>query len=1027
MALNYDKERHLKDGQRSPIVGNPIVLSVLWLGWALLMSYFACWVASVVHSTVTWFRSPASYAILGSNIPPGTFDILKAGWSLTNLGNYQVIMVIPLTYWVTELAMASVMLPLAFKLYHRWKPNNHNQYGNDRLTTEPEIQRQYPQIPDRGFSFPGYGGIPVAHATAKDHVLITHHPLLWSRYCLCPWLLQIMSKVPHMAQHLPFYEASTGFYAIDNKQAVNSLIVGITRSGKGETIIMPLVDILSRAQKKSSMVINDPKGELYQMSYDTLRKRGYDVEVLNIQKTDFSMSYNPLQKVIDYAKDGYYDEVQQEVNTLSTSIYADPNAKDKFWQNSSINLLNALVLAIVDYAKRNNKWEEVTMDNVLHMMTELGAKQVSLNKDGDIIPSEQDMEHNPDIMVPKDTEVKTMKNKLIVYFEHLQKLNEVDHSQFRQMALDAFAQSKFAGDETSGNIYSSAMEGIKIYQQTDIAKLTSMNSVNFEKLGFPRTMKLKLPQKFCFKTAVVSFLDESGKILEKRTQLIDKVGMLKYAIETKLPDHFNVQISFDYRKNDPEIRNYTGLIHGSKVYERVFGHYKYDEYTKKPILKRISLQDDAKDKYAIKFSHESINYSEAPVALFFVTPPNNPSYNQLPAFAVDQIFNSLYAMALDNGRKCFRRVHFILDEFGGMPAINDMSVKAQICLGQNICFTLVVQNLEQLSLKYSREQAATIQSNCSNLLYILTKSKETAQTISSMIGKRTVAVHTDSGKVGNVHSTSYNTSYISQDILSMNDLLKLMGGEMVVLRSVYRQDQKGHAVSAMPIFDHGRTKMPYRYTFLRKEFNDQTTLSDIGIKAPHRDLDLKDNRVNYDLAYNQLIDLIYQQNDEEDYAEDEQDIGNRAKVLMQADPIAQSNKPDDGEDLVQNNQDSLNNVEQYPNENSAEKIENVFINKPEDLPSDYVVSFEALHDTEFISQLNKTLFMDLATVFPVQIRKSLFSQTHDIFYKTKYNSWSNLCDLYGGDANDSRFLKLKHDIKNLTKQWKENKGHVDGN
>ncbi len=133
---------------------------------------------------------------------------------------------------------------------------------------------------------------------------------------------------------------------------------------------MPLIDILSRAQKKSSMLVNDSKGELYQMSYETLRKRGYEVEVLNIQNPDFSMSYNPLQQIIDYAKDGYYDETQQAVNSLSSSIYVDPNAKDKdkFWQNSSINLLNSLILAaVIDHAKRNNNWAEVTMDNVLHI------------------------------------------------------------------------------------------------------------------------------------------------------------------------------------------------------------------------------------------------------------------------------------------------------------------------------------------------------------------------------------------------------------------------------------------------------------------------------------------------------------------------------------------------------------------------------------------------------------------------------------------------------------------------------------
>ncbi|MEM5031384.1 type IV secretory system conjugative DNA transfer family protein [Limosilactobacillus fermentum] len=137
------------------------------------------------------------------------------------------------------------------------------------------------------------------------------------------------------------------------------------------------------------MVVNDPKGENYQMSYKTLRKRGYNVQVLNIQNTDFSMSYNPLNNIIKFAQDGYFDEVQDAVNTLSSSIYVDPNEKDKFWQNSSINLLNALILAIIDYARRNNEWEKVTMDNALHMMTDLGSSQVAVDANGDPITDEE--------------------------------------------------------------------------------------------------------------------------------------------------------------------------------------------------------------------------------------------------------------------------------------------------------------------------------------------------------------------------------------------------------------------------------------------------------------------------------------------------------------------------------------------------------------------------------------------------------------------------------------------------------------
>ena len=60
------------------------------------------------------------------------------------------------------------------------------------------------------------------------------------------------------------------------------------------------------------------------------------------------------------------------------------------------------------------------------------------------------------------------------------------------MALEAFQQSNFAGDETAGNIYASMMEGIKIYQQRDIARLTSMNSLD-SWYGLSAAIKNRVP------------------------------------------------------------------------------------------------------------------------------------------------------------------------------------------------------------------------------------------------------------------------------------------------------------------------------------------------------------------------------------------------------------------------------------------------------------------------------------------------------------------------------------------------------
>src|SRR5699024_7490817 len=97
---------------------------------------------------------------------------------------------------------------------------------------------------------------------------------------------------------------------------VHSMVFGIRRSGKGVTFVVAMIDVQSRASEKTSMVVNDPKGELAAASYETLTERGYDVHVFNLIQHDMSMGFNPLQLVIDSWKQGRYSDAQKYANSV---------------------------------------------------------------------------------------------------------------------------------------------------------------------------------------------------------------------------------------------------------------------------------------------------------------------------------------------------------------------------------------------------------------------------------------------------------------------------------------------------------------------------------------------------------------------------------------------------------------------------------------------------------------------------------------------------------------------------------------
>ena len=59
---------------------------------------------------------------------------------------------------------------------------------------------------------------------------------------------------------------------VDNGEYHN-LVIGSTGSGKTQTIVKPMVNLL--AKKGESMIITDPKGEIYKYSASYLKERGY--------------------------------------------------------------------------------------------------------------------------------------------------------------------------------------------------------------------------------------------------------------------------------------------------------------------------------------------------------------------------------------------------------------------------------------------------------------------------------------------------------------------------------------------------------------------------------------------------------------------------------------------------------------------------------------------------------------------------------------------------------------------------------
>ena len=136
------------------------------------------------------------------------------------------------------------------------------------------------------------------------------------------------------------------------KREQHTIIVGDTGCGKTRRVIIPTIKLLGKTGE--SMVISDPKGELYQKTSRALKERGYEIRVLNMREPRRGDRWNPLEMVETLYKSK--DENMQDkglimldeiIDQMGACVQSD---RDKFWEQVSKQFIKAVALTILEYA-----------------------------------------------------------------------------------------------------------------------------------------------------------------------------------------------------------------------------------------------------------------------------------------------------------------------------------------------------------------------------------------------------------------------------------------------------------------------------------------------------------------------------------------------------------------------------------------------------------------------------------------------------------------------------------------------------
>jgi len=169
-------------------------------------------------------------------------------------------------------------------------------------------------------------------------------------------------------------DANSFDVAVDDSDT-HTLVIGATASKKSRLIAMPTVKILEQA--KESMIIVDPKAEIFERTSVSLQKDGYNVLSIDLRNPHLGSAWNPLAIPYNlYIKKGQndIDRACEFVNDIANNLsnlqsYAN---KDPFWENSAASFFFGLIMLLFKYVSEHELGpKHVNIRNILKLRSKL--------------------------------------------------------------------------------------------------------------------------------------------------------------------------------------------------------------------------------------------------------------------------------------------------------------------------------------------------------------------------------------------------------------------------------------------------------------------------------------------------------------------------------------------------------------------------------------------------------------------------------------------------------------------------------
>ncbi len=284
------------------------------------------------------------------------------------------------------------------------------------------------------------------------------------------YLLQLISSGGIVVKHKNKGKFEELNVVSDNK---HTICLGNTGAGKTRRILIESLCTLGLAGE--SIIVSDPKGELYQMTSQFFKKLGYEVNVIDFKIPKKSNKYNFLQPIINAIEENDIKKAEDLTWDLVENIVQKANSNsDPLWENGEKSIIAGSIMTVLLENKDNKEYQNLT--NVYSFISNMCQSD---------------------------------ENGFISLTDYIDSLEEDNP------AKKIFSISTIAPEKTRSSFFTSALSTLRLFSSNSIYTMTNDSDFRLEDIGEKKCIRyIILPdERTTFYTLATLFVSQQYQAL----------------------------------------------------------------------------------------------------------------------------------------------------------------------------------------------------------------------------------------------------------------------------------------------------------------------------------------------------------------------------------------------------------------------------------------------------------------------------------------------------------------------------------